>query len=84
MGAGSTVILVVVVFALKWFRTDSIYPFCYPHRWIGYLAAAFLIYGTGEILINRMIYLPLAMYFQSLKEKTMAHLGTSVEVYDYV
>jgi ferredoxin len=154
LGVGCIVMLVVVVFALKWFQTDNIYPLYHPQRWVGYLAAAFLIYGTGDILISRimgkreihktsefrdwifpillmatavsgiivhilryaelelathyayaihmvivvpllvvempfgkwthMIYRPLAMYFQSLKEKTMEQAESREEVPGYV
>jgi ferredoxin len=55
LGAGTIVMLVVIVFALKWFQTDNIYPLYHPQRWVGYLAAAFLIYGTGDILISRIL-----------------------------
>jgi ferredoxin len=43
----------VVVF-LEWFQTDNIYPFYHPQRWLGYYAAAVLIYFTGEIIISRI------------------------------
>jgi ferredoxin len=154
MGVGCIIMLVVVVFALKWFQTDKVYPIYNPQRWIGYIATAFIVFGTGDILIGRlrakreiyktsdfrdwtfpimlmltavsgivvhilryaglelathyayavhiiittpmlviemafgkwthMMYRPLAMYFQSLKEKNPAYAGTPVEVPDYV
>jgi len=154
LGVGTIVMLVVIVFALKWFQTDSIYPIWHPQRWIGYLATAFLIFGTVDILISRMmkkreihktsefrdwifpilllatavsgiivhilryaglelathyayaihmvivvpllvvempfgkwthmIYRPLAMYFQSLKEKTQEQAESAKEVPEYV
>ena len=55
LGLGCIVMLVLVVFALKWFQTDNIYPLYHPQRWVGYLAAAFMIYGTGDILISRIL-----------------------------
>lgn len=154
MGVGTIVMLVVVVFALKWFQTDNIYPIYHPQRWIGYIATAFLLFGTGDILIGRimkkreihkssdfrdwtfpillmattvsgiavhilryagldlathyayaihiiitvpmlviemafgkwthMMYRPLAMYFQSLKEKPIVQADSAKEVPEYV
>ena len=46
--------LLVMVFAVKWFQTDKIYPLHHPQRWIGYIATAFVIFGTGDILISRL------------------------------
>lgn len=146
LGVGCMVMLILMIFALRWFQTDKIYPVYHPQRWIGYLATAFLIFGTVDILIGRirkkkeihkssdfrdwnfpvlllatavsgilvhifrvaglelathytyaihmmiavpmlviempfgkwthMIYRPLAMYFQSLKEKTLQQLSS--------
>jgi ferredoxin len=154
MGVGTIIMLILVVFALKWFQTDSIYPIYNPQRWVGYLATAFIIYGTGDILMGRikaereiyktsdfrdwtfpimlmatavsgitvhilryaglelathyayaihiiittpmliiemafgkwthMMYRPLAMYFQSLKEKTLEHIKSAKEAPGYV
>lgn len=154
LGVGTIIMLIVVVFALKWFQTDNIYPLYHPQRWVGYLATAFLIFGTGDILLSRirkkreihktsefgdwifpillmatavsgiivhifryaglelathyayaihmvivvpllvvempfgkwthMIYRPLAMYFQSLKEKTLEQPESSEGVPEYV
>jgi len=154
IGIGTIIMLIVVVFALKWFQTDNIYPFYHPQRWIGYIATAFIVFGTGDVLISRimkkreihktsdfrdwpfpimlmatavsgilvhifryagleyathytyaihiiitvpmlviemafgkwthMIYRPLAMYFQSLKEKTVEQAEPVKEVPDYV
>ena len=47
-------ILVLLVFSLRWFQTDKIYPLYHPQRWIGYLATAFLIFGTVDILVGRI------------------------------
>ncbi len=40
-------------FFLRWFQTDKIYPVYNPQRWLGYMAAAFLILGSLNILIER-------------------------------
>lgn len=52
--SGFILISLLVVFFLKWFQTDKIYPFYHPQRWLGYLAAAALIYGSFEILTGRI------------------------------
>jgi quinone-modifying oxidoreductase, subunit QmoC len=54
LGLGCMGMLVLLVFSLRWFQTDQIYPVYHPQRWIGYLAAAFLIFGTVDILIGRI------------------------------
>ena len=46
--------LTIKFFALRWFQTDSIYPLYHPQRWLGYLAAAFILYGLGEIFVGRL------------------------------
>jgi ferredoxin len=54
LGAGVMAMLVVMVFALKWFQTDKVYPLSHPQRWVGYLATAFIMFGTGDILVSRI------------------------------
>ncbi len=54
LGIGCMVMLAVLVFSLGWFQTDKVYPIYHPQRWIGYLAAAFLIFGTVDILVGRI------------------------------
>ena len=53
LALGTVMMLTIKVFALQWFQTDNIYPFYNPQRWIGYLAAAFILYGSGDILVRR-------------------------------
>jgi nitrate reductase gamma subunit len=48
------VMFFLLVFFLKWFQTDNIYPIYHPQRWIGYLATGAIIFATGEILIGRI------------------------------
>ena len=45
--------LAIKVFALRWFQTDNVYPLYHPQRWLGYLAAAFILYGIMGILLGR-------------------------------
>lgn len=52
--SGFVLISILVIFFLKWFQTDKIYPVTHPQRWLGYLSAAALIYGSIEILIGRL------------------------------
>ncbi|MGD0659980.1 MAG: 4Fe-4S dicluster domain-containing protein [Syntrophorhabdales bacterium] len=54
LGLGCMAMLAITVFGLRWFQTDKIYPLYHPQRWVGYLATAFLIFGTGDILLSRM------------------------------
>lgn len=44
----------IVIFLLKWFQTDSIYPLYNPQRWVGYLIAAILIVFPFEIIFSRL------------------------------
>src|SRR5208337_889177 len=53
LASGVVMMLVIKVFALRWFQTDNIYPWYNPQRWLGYLAAAFIFYGIGDILVGR-------------------------------
>jgi nitrate reductase gamma subunit/ferredoxin-like protein FixX len=54
IGIGCLMMLIVKLFALGWFQTDQIHPLYHPQRWLGYLATAFILYGTGSILIGRI------------------------------
>jgi ferredoxin len=54
LALGTVMMLTIKIFALRWFQTDNIYPWYNPQRWLGYLAAAFILYGVGDILIGRV------------------------------
>jgi quinone-modifying oxidoreductase, subunit QmoC len=54
LASGCLVMLAVLAFWVRWFQTDKIYPIYHPQRWIGYVAAAFLIFGTVDILVGRL------------------------------
>jgi hypothetical protein len=54
LAVGCMVMLFLMVFLLRWFQTDRIYPLYHPQRWIGYLGTAFLIFGTVDILVGRV------------------------------
>ncbi len=53
LALGTVTMLSIKVFGLRWFQTDNIYPFYNPQRWVGYLAACFILYGIGGILVGR-------------------------------
>ncbi len=50
---GTVLMLVIKVSALTWFQTDEIYAWHHPQRWLGYLAAACILYGLGGIFVGR-------------------------------
>jgi ferredoxin len=54
LGVGCMVMLVLMVFFLRWFQTDMVYPLYYPQRLVGYLAAALMIFGSADILVGRI------------------------------
>lgn len=54
IAASGFTIFVLLVFFLRYFQTDAIYPLWHPVRWIGYIATAFLLYGTADILVRRV------------------------------
>lgn len=54
LALGTGALLSIKVFALRWFQTDNIYPFYNPQRWIGYVAAACIIYGIADIIVCRL------------------------------
>lgn len=51
--SGFVLISILVLFFLKWFQTDKIYPLYHPQRWLGYLATAALLYGSIDIIAGR-------------------------------
>jgi len=53
LAVGTVIMLAIKVFGLRWFQTDNIYPIYNPQRWLGYLAAGFILYGMGGILYGR-------------------------------
>jgi len=50
---GTVVMFVLLVFFLRWFQTDRLYPLYHPQRWIGYVATVLLVWGPAEILVGR-------------------------------
>lgn len=53
LALGTVTMLAIKVFGLRWFQTDNIYPFYNPQRWVGYVAAACIVYGIGGLSIGR-------------------------------
>jgi quinone-modifying oxidoreductase, subunit QmoC len=54
LALGTTIMLAIKVFGLRWFQTDNIYPFYHPQRLLGYFASALILYGVGDILVGRL------------------------------
>ncbi len=54
LATGTVMMLAIKVFALRWFQTDNIYHLYNPQRWIGYVAAAFIVYGAATVLLRRL------------------------------
>ncbi|MBN2499177.1 MAG: 4Fe-4S dicluster domain-containing protein [Anaerolineales bacterium] len=51
--SGYVLMLVLIMFFLKWFQTDEIYPIWHPQRWLGYYATIVLVFGAGSALWGR-------------------------------
>jgi len=54
MMSGYGLMLIIIVFFLKWFQTDEIYPLWHPQRWLGYYATAVIIFGSGNAIWGRI------------------------------
>jgi hypothetical protein len=54
MMTGYLTMLTLVVFLLRWFQTDTVYPLYHPQRLLGYYATAALLYGTASMMIGRL------------------------------
>ncbi|MFQ6082642.1 MAG: 4Fe-4S ferredoxin [Candidatus Aminicenantia bacterium] len=52
--SGCVLMFFLLIFFLKWFQTDNVYPVYHPQRWLGYFATGALLYATTEILISRI------------------------------
>ena len=51
---GYGLMLILIIFFLRWFQTDEIYPFYHPQRWLGYYATIVLLWGAGYVLWGRI------------------------------
>lgn len=54
MALGTVMMFVLTAFFLKWFQTDSVHSVIHPQRWLGYLATAFILWGTTDVLLRRL------------------------------
>lgn len=52
--SGYVLMLIIIVFFLRWFQTDNIYPWYHPQRWLGYYATIALLYGAGRAIWGRI------------------------------
>lgn len=53
LASGYALMFVIIVLFLGWFQTDNLYSIFNPQRWLGYYAAAALIYGAGMAIWGR-------------------------------
>lgn len=53
LGFAFSLKFLIILFLLKWFQTDGVYPVYDPQRWVGYLIALVLILLPAEILVGR-------------------------------
>lgn len=54
MALGTAMMFVLTAGFLRWFQTDGLFPLYHPQRWLGYLATAFILWGTTDILLRRL------------------------------
>lgn len=52
--SGYVLMLILIIFFLRWFQTDEIYPLWHPQRWLGYYATIVLLYGAGRAIWGRL------------------------------
>ncbi len=54
LGTAITVKCVIVIFFLRWFQTDAIYPLSHPQRWLGYLVTAAMLVVSADLIVSRL------------------------------
>lgn len=54
LASGYVLMLVLIIFFLRWFQTDEIYPITHPQRWLGYYATIVLLLGAGRAIWGRI------------------------------
>jgi hypothetical protein len=54
MAFGTVAMVVLTAAFLPWFQTDAVHPLYHPQRWLGYLATAFILWGTSDVLWRRL------------------------------
>jgi heterodisulfide reductase subunit C/quinone-modifying oxidoreductase subunit QmoC len=54
MAFGTVMMVVLTAASLRWFQTDVVHPLYHPQRWLGYLATAFILWATTDILWRRI------------------------------
>ncbi len=54
MVVGTVTMVVLTAAFLGWFQTDAIHSALHPQRWLGYLATAFILWGTSDALWRRI------------------------------
>ena len=91
LALGYVIMSIILVFFLRWFQTDTIYPIYHPQRWLGYFATVFLIYGSAVILIGRISKSREIYKFSELSDWTFPILllltalsGIAVHIFRYM
>jgi ferredoxin len=54
LASGYVLMLVLIIFFLRWFQTDKIYPIYHPQRWLGYYATIVILFGAGTAIFGRI------------------------------
>jgi hypothetical protein len=54
MALGTLMMVVLTAAFLGWFQTDTVHPVLHPQRLLGYLATAFILWGTTDSLVRRI------------------------------
>jgi len=88
---GYLMMFVLVVIFIEWFQTDEIFPIYHPQRWLGYYAAAVLIYFTAEFIVGRIRKREEIHKFSDLTDwmflillLAMAATGMAVHIFRYL
>lgn len=52
--SGYLAMFIILVFFLRWFQTDNLYPIYHPQRWLGYYAFCVLTFFSVEAIVGRI------------------------------
>ena len=91
LGLAVSLMIIIKVFFLTWFQTDSIYPIYHPQRWLGYFATVVMIYVSFDILRSRIKKQEAMHKFSELSDLTLpimlmlvAISGIAVHIFRYL
>ncbi len=90
LASGYALMFAIIVLFLNWFQTDNLYPIFNPQRWLGYYAAAALMYGAvvaiwGRVKKDRQVhkYSQLSDWLFPILLVLLAFSGLLVHVFRY-